>query len=106
MQEITVKLSIVYNRIGRKESLLLEKFIDRGEKMAFLIDDWINQLVMKEKKEYGDRVAFIGLQGSYRRKEAIDAKKQVIAFPGAVNFCNPTELVVLNRSTAVELTIT
>ena len=41
--------------------------------MAFFIDDWINQLVVRIKKEYGDRVAFIGLQGSYRRKEASDS---------------------------------
>ncbi len=41
--------------------------------MSFVIDDWIDELVSKIKKEYGDRVAFIGLQGSYRRKEASDS---------------------------------
>lgn len=40
--------------------------------MSFFIDDWIAELVIKIKNEYGDRVAFIGLQGSYRRKEASD----------------------------------
>lgn len=40
--------------------------------MALFIDDWVNELVLKIKNEYGDRVAFIGLQGSYKRKEAND----------------------------------
>ncbi|SNT27989.1 Nucleotidyltransferase domain-containing protein [Anaerovirgula multivorans] len=41
--------------------------------MNFFIDDWIDKLVSKIKNEYGDRVAFIGLQGSYKRKEASDS---------------------------------
>lgn len=41
--------------------------------MNFNIDDWIDQLALKIKKEYGDRVVFIGLQGSYKRKEANDS---------------------------------
>ncbi len=41
--------------------------------MAFFIDDWIDELVIKIKNEYGDRVTFIGLQGSYKRKEASDS---------------------------------
>lgn len=41
--------------------------------MTFFIDDWIDELVSKIKNEYGDRVAFIGLQGSYKRKEANDS---------------------------------
>ncbi len=41
--------------------------------MGFFIEDWIDELVLKIKKEYGDRVTFIGLQGSYRRKEASDS---------------------------------
>lgn len=45
----------------------------RGEKMSFIIDAWIDELVTKIKNEYGDRVAFIGLQGSYKRKEANDS---------------------------------
>ncbi|OZV12066.1 nucleotidyltransferase [Tissierella sp. P1] len=40
--------------------------------MTFFIDDWINELVSKIKKEYGDNVIFIGLQGSYKRREAGD----------------------------------
>ena len=38
--------------------------------MAFIIDNWLNELTVKIRNEFGDRVAFIGLQGSYRRKEA------------------------------------
>ncbi|WP_186450860.1 nucleotidyltransferase domain-containing protein [Sporomusa sp. KB1] len=45
----------------------------RGEKMPFFINDWIDELVTKIKNEYRDRVAFIGLQGSYKRKEANDS---------------------------------
>ena len=45
----------------------------RGEKINFFIDDWVDKLVSKIKNEYGDRVAFIGLQGSYKRKEASDS---------------------------------
>lgn len=41
--------------------------------MNFFIDDWVDKLVSKIKNEYGDRVAFIGLQGSYKRKEASDS---------------------------------
>lgn len=41
--------------------------------MNFNIDDWIDELALKIKKEYGDRVVFIGLQGSYKRKEANDS---------------------------------
>lgn len=41
--------------------------------MIFFIDDWIDELVPKIKNEFGDRVAFIGLQGSYKRKEANDS---------------------------------
>jgi len=41
--------------------------------MIFFIDDWIDELVAKIKNEFGDRVAFIGLQGSYKRKEANDS---------------------------------
>lgn len=40
--------------------------------MSFCIEDWINELVLKIKSEYGGRVSFIGLQGSYRRNEASD----------------------------------
>ncbi len=40
--------------------------------MIFSIDNWINELVLKIKNEYGGRLDFIGLQGSYRRKEASD----------------------------------
>ncbi|MCW6094952.1 nucleotidyltransferase domain-containing protein [Clostridium sporogenes] len=40
--------------------------------MIFSIDNWVEELVLKIKNEYGDRLAFIGLQGSYRRKEASD----------------------------------
>lgn len=40
--------------------------------MSFIIDDWIEGLTVKIKNEFGDRVSFIGLQGSYRRKEAND----------------------------------
>ncbi len=40
--------------------------------MTFLIEDWMNEIVSKIKKEYGDDVVFIGLQGSYRRNEAND----------------------------------
>ncbi|APH14514.1 nucleotidyltransferase domain protein [Clostridium sporogenes] len=40
--------------------------------MIFSIDNWVEELVLKIKNEYGDRIAFIGLQGSYRRKEATD----------------------------------
>lgn len=38
--------------------------------MSFFIDNWVDELVLKVKSEYGDRVDFIGLQGSYKRKEA------------------------------------
>ena len=41
--------------------------------MTFFIDDWIDELVLKLKNEFGDRVAFIGLQGSYKRKEASES---------------------------------
>lgn len=41
--------------------------------MALLIDDWIDELTGKIQNEFGDRVFFIGLQGSYRRKEASDS---------------------------------
>ncbi|CQR72346.1 hypothetical protein SOV_13070 [Sporomusa ovata DSM 2662] len=41
--------------------------------MSFFIDDWIDELVIKIKNEYGDRIIFIGLQGSYKRKEASDS---------------------------------
>lgn len=41
--------------------------------MNFFIDNWIDELVSKIKIEFGDRVAFIGLQGSYKRKEASDS---------------------------------
>lgn len=40
--------------------------------MNFFIDEWIDILVSKIKNEFGDRLAFIGLQGSYKRKEAND----------------------------------
>ena len=52
----------------------------RGEKVSFIIDDWIDELVAKIKSEYGDRVAFIGLQGSYKRKEANDSSDIDIVF--------------------------
>jgi hypothetical protein len=45
----------------------------RGENMSFIVDDWIDELVTKIKNEYGDRIVFIGLQGSYKRKEANDS---------------------------------
>ncbi len=41
--------------------------------MNFFIDEWIDKLVSKIKNEFGDRLAFIGLQGSYKRKEANDS---------------------------------
>ncbi|SNS88137.1 Nucleotidyltransferase domain-containing protein [Anaerovirgula multivorans] len=41
--------------------------------MNFFIDEWIDKLVSKIKNEFGDRLAFIGLQGSYKRKEADDS---------------------------------
>jgi predicted nucleotidyltransferase len=41
--------------------------------MSFLIDDWINELTGKIQNDFGERVSFIGLQGSYRRKEASDS---------------------------------
>ncbi len=41
--------------------------------MSFLIDDWIDELKGKIQNEFGGRVSFIGLQGSYRRKEASDS---------------------------------
>lgn len=41
--------------------------------MNFRIDDWIDELVLKIKNEYKDRITFIGLQGSYKRKEANDS---------------------------------
>ena len=40
--------------------------------MTFHIDEWVLELAEKVKHEYGNRVNFIGLQGSYRRKEAND----------------------------------
>jgi len=41
--------------------------------MTFFIDDWIDELVLKIKNEFRDRIDFIGLQGSYKRKEANDS---------------------------------
>lgn len=41
--------------------------------MSFILDDWIDELITKIKSEYGNRVDFIGLQGSYKRKEASDS---------------------------------
>ncbi len=41
--------------------------------MTFFIDDWIDELVSKIKNEFQDRIDFIGLQGSYKRKEANDS---------------------------------
>lgn len=41
--------------------------------MKFFIDEWIDELISKIKNEFGDRLAFIGLQGSYKRKEADDS---------------------------------
>ncbi|WP_027398467.1 nucleotidyltransferase domain-containing protein [Anaerovorax odorimutans] len=38
--------------------------------MNFIIDKWLDEFVLKIKNEYGNRVVFIGLQGSYKRKEA------------------------------------
>lgn len=38
--------------------------------MIFSIDNWVEELVLKIKNAYGDKLSFIGLQGSYRRKEA------------------------------------
>jgi uncharacterized protein len=38
--------------------------------MIFLIDSWLEELVEKIKNEFADHVLFIGLQGSYKRKEA------------------------------------
>lgn len=40
--------------------------------MIFSIDNWVEELVLKIKNVYGDKLSFIGLQGSYRRKEASD----------------------------------
>ena len=41
--------------------------------MTFFIDNWVDELVLKLKNEYGYRINFIGLQGSYKRKEASDS---------------------------------
>lgn len=41
--------------------------------MNFFIDVWIDKLVLKIKSEFGDNLAFVGLQGSYQRKEADDS---------------------------------
>jgi uncharacterized protein len=41
--------------------------------MIFLIDDWMNEIVSKIKNAFGAKVTFIGLQGSYKRKEANDS---------------------------------
>lgn len=41
--------------------------------MSFIIEDWLEALTAKIKNEFGDRVSFIGLQGSYRRNEANDS---------------------------------
>ena len=38
--------------------------------MIFLLEEWVKALVIKIKDEFDDRVIFIGLQGSYKRKEA------------------------------------
>lgn len=41
--------------------------------MIFLVDQWIAEFVSKVKNAFGNEVIFIGLQGSYRRKEASDS---------------------------------
>ncbi len=41
--------------------------------MTFIIENWVENLVLKIKNEFGDRVTFIGLQGSFKRKEASDS---------------------------------
>ena len=38
--------------------------------MNFNVNDWINDLAKKLEKNFGNRLLFIGLQGSYRRGEA------------------------------------
>ncbi|MDD5102635.1 MAG: nucleotidyltransferase domain-containing protein [Endomicrobiaceae bacterium] len=38
--------------------------------MNFNVNDWINDLAKKLEKTFGNRLLFIGLQGSYRRGEA------------------------------------
>lgn len=58
--------------------------------MNFIIDDWIDELTSKIKNEYGDRVTFIGLQGSYQRKEASDSSDIDI-------------VVILNELTMIDL---
>lgn len=40
---------------------------------TFSIDEWMGELVDKAVNEFGQRIAFIGLQGSYRRNEATDS---------------------------------
>lgn len=37
------------------------------------LDDWISEFVKNLRQEFGDRIWFIGLQGSYARGEATDA---------------------------------
>ena len=38
--------------------------------MNFVIENWIKEIVCKIKNEFDERLTFIGLQGSYKRKEA------------------------------------
>ncbi len=38
--------------------------------MTFLINEWMEELASKIQNGFGERVCFIGLQGSYRRNEA------------------------------------
>jgi len=45
--------------------------------MKFFIDEWIDKLISKIKNEFGDRLSFIGLQGSYKRKEADDSSDKI-----------------------------
>jgi len=40
--------------------------------MTFFINDWVGELTAKIKHEFKDQVNFVGLQGSYQRKEARD----------------------------------
>jgi len=40
--------------------------------MTFLLDDWLNELIIKIKNVFAEKIVFIGLQGSYKRKEADD----------------------------------
>jgi uncharacterized protein len=52
---------------------MCKKIILRGQKMIFIIDDWMNEIVSKIKNAFGAKVTFVDLQGSYKRQEANDS---------------------------------